>query len=428
VSFELHGPLFTIPKTITDTRNKAMIKLIGKYLYFWGERTRVRIYNYAGNIIRDIKSTDDIGRFWTLHILRLDKNTGEHFFGYGDAASPRCVPAWGTCGAEFEKCLDDATCTMLCPTPRYNCDQANFGAAFYDAKTKLLFIDSLIYGAPIYKYDPDTGYIDDWLAERFYPSCYSAGILPYDDTYFYLLIAVARRPDRSHLYRCRWDTLRYEWKSKTYLKDACELVASNVVVLYHANAMSAPDIKAWLLGSHDGTVYRLGVLEPDGTLTRVNIPGTNAGFLATKYMLGRIENGTGIDIWDITTLKTSPTRVATLPTPYKNAPWSQTSPQDLPLVVLSDDSRYYIYLLKYKGVAPVIQYDPLTRRFRVVDLITGNPVTARVRVWCSDIGYPSYMLPIAITPREITVSDWTSPPPCDKGAVTLGISDVVAEG
>jgi hypothetical protein len=92
-----------------------MIKFIGKYIYFWGEYTKLRIYDFTGNVVRDVKDTYDMSRLWTLHILRLDKSVGEHFFGYGDAQSPRCAPATGTCGAEFEKCTDDATCTMLCP-------------------------------------------------------------------------------------------------------------------------------------------------------------------------------------------------------------------------------------------------------------------------------------------------------------------------
>jgi hypothetical protein len=425
VSFELHGPVFTIPKTTTNTYNKLRLKIIGKYLWMWGEHlspyTGAHIYNFAGNLVRSIKSTIDIGRLWTLHILRLGKDTGEHFFGYGDASSPRCRPASGSCGAEFEKCLDDATCTMMCPGSAYNCDRGNFGAPFYDAKTKLLFIDSIINGAPIYKYDPDTGYIDDWLAEAFYPSCYSVAILPYDETYFYLLIGVARYPDKSHLYRCRWDTLRYEWKSTTYLKDACELVASNLVALYHFDTFSAPEQGGWIVNSHDGTTGTVALLKPDGTLTRLPAEGRAARVFATKYMLRRLDNTPDINIYDLETMS----KITTLSTPYSNTVEASQATADLPFITLTDNSKYYFYLLKYNGAAPLIQYDPSTRKFRVVDLITGNPVTAKVKAWCSSIGYPTGRFPVAITPAEITVSDWTSPPACDNGVVTLAVSDVV---
>jgi hypothetical protein len=425
VSFELYGPVFTRPKTVTNTYNKVRLKIIGKYIWLWAEyiypSTGAYIYDFAGNVVRSVKSSYDLGRLWTLHILRLGKDVGEHFFGYGDADSPRCVPSVGTCGAEFEKCTDDATCTMLCPAPAYNCNQANFGAPFYDAKTKLLFIDSMINGAPIYKYDPDTGYIDDWLAEKFYPNCYSVGILPYDETYFYLLIGVARRPDKSNLYRCKWDTLRYEWKSTTYLKDACELVASNLNVLYHMQCFSVPEQGGWMTNSHDGTTLGSGLIKPDGTMTRPLPDREPTRVFATKYMLARVGNTPDIDIYDLETMS----KVATLSTPYKNTVESVHASQDMPFITLTDDSKYYFYLLKYNGVAPLIQYDPSTRKFRVIDLITKNPVTAKVKVWCSSIGYPTGRFPIAITPTEITVSDWTSPPPCDKGAVTIAISDVV---
>jgi len=427
VSFELYGPVFSLAKTATNTYNKLRLKIIGKYIWLWAEyispSSGIYILDFAGNVVKSVKSSSDAGRLWTLHILRLGKSVGEHFFGYGDASSPRCTPATGTCGAEFEKCLDDGTCSMMCPTPRYNCDQANFAAPFYDAKTKVLFVDSMINGAPIYKYNPDTGYIDDWKAEEFYPNCYSVAILPYDETYFYLLISVARSPDKSNLYRCKWDTLRNAWKSTTYLKDACELVASNLTALYHAQCFSAPELGGWVLDSHDGTTAGIAILRPDGTMTRIT-PGCGMKrVFATKYALCRVENTQGIDIYDITTLS----KVATLSTPYNNTQQShQHAWQDLPFVTLTDNSKYYFYLLKYKGVAPVIQYDPSTRKFRVIDLITGNPVTAKVKVWCSSIGYPSGRFPIAITPSEMTVSDWTSPPACEKGAVTIEISDIVS--
>jgi hypothetical protein len=100
--------------------------------------------------------------------------------------------------------------------------------------------------------------------------------------------------------------------------------------------------------------------------------------------------------------------------------------QRLPFIVLTDNSKYYVYLLKYGNYVPVIQYDPSTRKFRVIDLITGNPITAKVKVWCSSIGYPSGRFPLGITPSEIQVSDWSSPPSCNLGAVTIEISDIVS--
>jgi hypothetical protein len=249
-------------------------------------------------------------------------------------------------------------------------------------------------------------------------------ILPYDETYFYLLVGVARKPDRSHLYRCRWDTLRYEWKSTTYLKDACELVASDLMVLYHFDCFSVPEQGGWMVNSHDGTTGGSALLKPDGTFTRLPTGMAAARLFATKYMLYRGGNVPGIDIYDLGTMS----KITTLSTPYNNPSETPHSTMDLPLVLQTDNSRYYFYLLKYNGVAPIIQYNPATKKFRVIDLVTGEPVTAKVKVWCSSIGYPSGRFPIAIAPSEVTVSDWTSPPPCNRGAVTIAISDVVAAG
>jgi hypothetical protein len=285
----------------------------------------------------------------------------------------------------------------------------------------VLFIDGHCTGPRIYKYDPVNGYIDDWQVDASYQLGAGAGILAYDETYFYLLWQYVGRPGTSNLYRCRWDILRNAWKSTTYLKDVCELIASNIGIGYERNTQTVPEQGGWIVDYlTDGTSYRK-ILKPDGSL--VNLPWTNDGvrIYATKYIIHRGGGVTSMDIYDLTTL--SKVQTITLPYKYSNIP--AFAQQRLPFIVLTDDSKYYVYLLKYGNYAPIIQYDPSTRKFRVIDLITGNPITAKVKIWCSSIGYPSGRFPLAITPTEITVSDWTSPPSCNMGAVTIEISDIV---
>ena len=425
MSLSLHGPIFSVSKTATDTYNQVTIRPIGKYIYFHGERYGIKILDYSGNVISSIKTTDDFSRQWNLNLLRLGQSQGEHFFGYGDGQSPRCVPAVGTCGAELEKCLDDGTCNVMCTSPRYNCDQGNFGAPFYDAKTKLLFIDTHCTGSRIYKYDPVNGYIDDWLVGTGYEVEAGSGILAYDETYFYLIWQYASLPDKADFYRCRWDTLRNAWKSTTYLKDTCELIASGLDIAYGRNTQAIPEQGGWLVDYGSGTAWERKILKPDGTLTSltgIGISNDMVRVYATKYAVHRGSGVTSIDIVDLTTLS----KLQTISLPYKYSNIPAFAQQRLPFIVLTDDSKYYVYLLKYGNYVPIIQYDPSTRKFRVIDLITGIPITAKVKVWCSSIGYPSGRFPLAITPSEITVSDWTSPPACEKGAVTIEISDIVS--
>jgi len=421
MSLSLYGPIFSVSKTTTDSYNEVTIKPIGKYIYFHGQKYGIKILDYVGNVIRSIKATDDFSRLWNLNLLRLNATQGEHFFGYGDGQFPRCSPRLGTCGAEFEKCLDDGTCNVMCPTPRYHCDEGNFGAPFYDAKTKVLFIDGHCTGSRIYKYDPVNGYIDDWQVDASYQECAGAGILAYDETYFYLIWQYGVRPHKANFYRCKWDTLRNAWKSTPYLKDACELLVRDLSVGYDRTTQSAPEQGGWLVDYSDGNVWDERILKPDGTVISLNKNRHIARIYATKYAIHRSSGSTSISILDLTTL--SVVQTITLPYKYSNEPGF--AQQRLPFIVLTDDSKYYIYLLKYGNYVPVIQYDSSIRKFRVIDLITGNPITAKVKVWCSSIGYPSGRFPLGITPREITVSDWTSPQACGGGAVTIEISDII---
>ena len=373
-------------------------------------------------MIRDIKYTDDFSRQWNLNILRLGQQQGEHFFGYGDGQSPRCTPRAGTCGAEFEKCFDDGACNVMCPTPRYHCDEGNFGAPFYDAKLKVLFIDGHCTGAWIYKYSPDTGYIDDWRIDATTPYGAGAGILAYDEKYFYLLWQYRERPHTANLFRCEWDTLRYAWKSTPYLKDTCELIATNLAIGYERNTQAVSEQGGWLVDFIDrGEVSDRRILRPDGTVESLGTDADLVRIYATRYLLARKGRTTTMYILDIISGEV----LQTISLPYKYSDIPAFAQQRLPFIVLTDDSKYYVYLLKYGNYVPVIQYDPSTRKFRVVDLITGNPITARVKVWCSSIGYPSGRFPLAVTPSEIQVSDWSSPPVCDKGVVTIEISDLV---
>jgi hypothetical protein len=423
MSFSLYGPIFAVGKTATDRYNEVTIIPIGRYIYFHGQRAGIKILDYRGNVIRDIKYTDDFARLWNLNLLRLNATQGEHFFGYGDGQLPRCQPRAGTCGAEFEKCLDDGTCTLLCPTPRYHCDEGNFGAPFYDTKTKALFIDGHCTGSRIYKYDPVNGYIDDWMIDGTNPYCGGAGILTYDETYFYLLWQHRERPHTADLYRCRWDTLRNAWKSTPYLKDTCELIARNLAVGYERNTQTMPEQFGWIVDyCEPGEEWDRRILRPDGTVESIGTDVNLIRVYATRYLLAREDHGTIMYILDAVSGEV----LQTINLPRKHSSGANFAQQRPPFIVLTDDSRYYVYLLKYVDFVPVIQYDPSTRKFRVVDLITGNPIPARVKIWCSSIGYPSGRFPLAVTPSEITVSDWTSPPACDKGAVTIEISEILA--
>jgi len=389
--------LFSVSKSDS---NESTVKTIGNYVYFHGSGYGVAIFTRDGRLVQFIKKTNDFARLYALH-LHVG-GVAYHFFGYGDGMSPRCVCPYGTCGAEFEVCIDGGQCQMLCPAPRYSCDDGNFAAPFY--VPPYIYVDGHDTGVRIYKYTP-SGYVDDWLFGQ-YTAYASLGILPYDDNTFY----VAWSPggySSSYVYRCAWDVLTKRWRSTMYMKDSC-LSLGVSAPYYGRGVQSVPELGGWLFGD-------VGVLlRPDGD--RIEL-GFTKRFFMTRYGLDMRVDSSKVHVVDIHTGDVT----QTIELPYPLTPGSSVLQVDLPYLVLTGPDSYNVCVVTYNGVAPAIQYRG--SEYRVVDLLTYRPLRAKVYTWCSEVGYPQRRAPIASSPSTVEVDDWRPIPSCDK-VLTIEIADV----
>jgi hypothetical protein len=388
--------LFSVPKT---DGNETTLKTIGRHIYFHGAGYGVAIFTRDGRLVQFIKKTDDFARLYALHL-----HVGgvvRHFFGYGDGVSPRCVCPYDPCGAEFETCMDSGQCRMLCPAPRYSCNDGNFAAPFYIPP--YIYVDGHDTGTRVYKYALD-GYVDDWQF-GVYTTNSSLGILPYDDNTFYMAWSPGGfKP--SDMYRCTWDVLTRQWRSTKYMKDSCRRIASNKPY-YGRGVQSLPELGGWLFGD-------FGVLlKPDGGMEQL---GFTKRYFMTRYGLNMRAGSTKIGVVDIHTGDV----VKKVELPYPATPGASVLQVDLPYIVLTGDV-YHVCLITYNGVAPAIQYRG--NEYRVVDLLTYKPLRARVKTWCSGVGYPQRRVPVASSPTTVEIDDWKPIPNCDK-TLTIEIADV----
>ena len=392
--------LFSVPKA---DGNETTLKTIGRHIYFHGAGYGVAIFTRDGRLVQFIKKTNDFARLYTLH-LHVGGVT-YHFFGYGDGMSPRCVCPYGTCGAEFEVCTDDGQCSVLCPAPRYSCDDGNFAAPFYIPP--YIYVDGHDTGPRVYKYALDS-YVDSWQFGT-YSLGASLGILPYDDSTFYMAWSPGGYGP-SDVYRCTWDVLTRRWKSTLYMKDSCRRIASNKPY-YGRGVQSLPELGGWLFG--DAAV----LLMPDGRIKQLNF---TKRFFMTRYGLDMRANSSKVRVVDIHTGDAT----QTIELPHPLTPGSSVLQVDLPYLVLTADS-YHICVVTYDGVAPAIQYRTSNGRleYRVVDLLTYKPLRARVKTWCSGVGYPQRRVPVASSPTTVEIDDWKPIPNCDK-TLTIEIADV----
>jgi len=389
--------LFSVPKS---DGNETTLKTIGNYIYFHGAGYGVGIFTRDGRLVRFIKRTNDFARLYSLHLYV--GGVARHFFGYGDGMGPRCVTPYGTCGAEFEVCTDWGQCSMMCPAPRYTCNDGNFAAPFYIPP--YLYVDGHDTGVRIYRYTLD-GYVDDWQFGP-YTTFASLGVLPYDSNVFYVAWSPGEYKS-SQVYLCAWDVLTRRWRSTRYMKDSCRSLGVEAPY-YGRGVQSVPELGGWLFGD-------FGVLlRPDGSKIQV---GFTKRYFMTRYGLDLRANSAEIRVVDIYTGDV----VKKVELPHPVTPGASVLQVDLPYIVLTAPDAYHICLITYNGVAPAIQYRG--NEYRVVDLLTYRPLRAKVYTWCSEVGFPQRRGPIVSSPSTAEIDDWRPMPSCDK-VLTIEIADV----
>jgi len=424
VSFALYGPVKTWSRGTASTGTEMNVHLAGDKLLIYRQDTgRFSLYDLSFNEIALLKSTTDFSRIHYLALHRLGKNP-EFYSGYGDGVSPRCQKPYGTCASELERyTYGSSTTELLCPNE--NCEEGNVHEAFYDAKTGKMIVNTGGNGNKLYLVDPETKMFTKWSARGAgMTTHFGVKAIIYDDNYLYVAIKKLPRNGGSfeiRRYRVDDDFLANfgegsieDYGEQVYYEETSSKEPTDRGVLTFA-----PNKKA--IQIYDIAINRS--YEYDPTTNTFNGPffSYDKRYFG-KYMLRYY--GTGGDVYDVETHTN--VQPISFP-PGQEERCGLASQQTDPIfLVTRDDSNLYVYLLTYNNKAPVIQYDHVNRKIRVVDFITGNPITATLWVWKSRFCYTRDAYPLNIAPQTLSVSDWTSIPSAYKTeCLTFAIKEVL---
>ncbi|MEM1523068.1 MAG: hypothetical protein QXU69_08575, partial [Thermofilaceae archaeon] len=404
-------------KTYT-TQNEVALHLAGdKVLLYLEGLGRFSLCDMSLNEIALINSTTDFSRIYYLAVHRYGK-VPEVYSGYGDGASPRCPKPYGTCASELERYAHGSSSTeLLCPNE--NCEEGNVYAVFYDAKTGKLLVNTGCDGNKLYLVDPNTGTYTKWPARGAASgSHFGISTVIYDDTYLYVLIDAA---NSFEVRRYRVDEF-FEVFGTGAIEDYGERVFYEALPdkgISDRRMLSFAPNKNTIYIGYPGGRYQYDPI--NNTFTEVPFDAAKRYF--GKYTIGGTASSLTIGDLDAMTV----VQTISPPAGQTHELSSYTQQVDPPFFFTYDGENMYAYVLTYNGVAPVIQYDHVNRKIRVVDYLTGNPLNATLWVWRSRFAYPRDAYPLNIAPTTMTVSDWTSIPAALKTeCLTFAIKDVVA--
>ena len=422
MSFALYGPIRTWTKASTST--EMNIHLAGDKVWLYRQDVgRFSLYDLnLANELALLKSTTDFSRIHYFAVHRLGKNP-EFYSGYGDGSSPRCSMPYGSCASELERYTYGASTTeVLCPVE--NCDEGNVYEMYYDAKTGKMLVNTSINGNKLYLVDPETKTFVKWKARGAgWATHTQVRAIIHDDSYLY--VAIKKYPGESgslEIRRYRVDEF-YSVFGTGFIEDYGEQVyyeaTTNRGVSDRHILTFAPTRRTIQIGDITGNGYEY---DPVG-----NVLSSLPVYYQKRYMGNFVLRffSSYLDVYDLSTH----TRVQTInfPAGQSLCPGTDAQQVDPIFVALYDTSNIYIYLLTYNGIAPVLEYDHVNRKIRVVDFITKNPVRAELWVWKSRFCYTRDAYPLNITPETLSVSDWTPVPSAYKTeCLTFAIKSVTS--
>jgi hypothetical protein len=380
-----------------------------KILLYRSSESEHALFDLNWNKVVVLRSDCHVGRGYALNIHRLGKSP-EHYSGGGGLGNTPCPAPYDTCAAELERYVLGATTTeVLCPNE--SCNEGSLGQCIYDSKTKKLICGTMADGNKLYLVDPETKSFVKWPARGAQRNSHrEVQVVAIHNGYVYIVITT---PDLfAKLYRIKVDDF-YDVFGKDSIEDHAEYVM---------------DLGANMPFRETGFVYNKkvylwsGALDLD-KLTITSYSGILKRYLGTKYAI----NFGSRAVVDLDTLASvqAINLPDLLPADYVEAYYI-----DSIFYVGYEESgaNMYVYYITYKGYVPAVDYDPATRKFRVIDLITKSPITAKVRIYWSRFAYPIQSDAPDAEVQELTVSDWTgipSPPAGDQLVANIRIWDVV---
>ena len=333
--------------------------------------------------------------------------------GYGEAHTG------AECGNNGDLWIfyDDETYTHLC-SPYSNTGGGNILNALFDIITGKIYTGGHNVGNRIQRWNFN-GFEDDWLVESGISEAY---IFPVTDDK--LLVVTGAQGVNMKLYIVPFDVLRSHWKETSYLVEHESVTALGALsTIWGTRSNYATFNYAYTGGSTEGGGWNTVRIDRLGNVSYFQQPLHFVMY--GKYLVYSDEANDRIYIFD-----EDFNEVDTIDIDLTNYFVSVGIEIDPPytLYVNRATGAYKVYAFALNGYVPFIEFNPVTNKFRVVDFITGEVITAKVRAIFSKVAGGT-MGPIIADPShytDLTVSDWTSlpAPPSPPAFINLYVYDI----
>ena len=361
---------------------------------------------------------------------KFSTQLGTSFIRFYDKASGKykTIGGWGMAGTGAPcgnngsiYVIDDAGNIDVKCMPYSNTD-GNVGICFYDTKTNYIYCGGDTCGKRIYRLKPDGSYDSDWSAKNMQSVCGTVILIPATETDLYLVESETFRPTNPpHSYHATVDVLD-KWKSTDYIEDAfTELTITSSLPVYMVAdwAVAVVDFDYHLI--RDGEGWRTDDFE---TWYTVPLPSLTA--VLQGVYLGRLV----LLDWDANKIYIcSPGTIytqATISIPDSTLVPGRSFDPPFFISVDTTNRRFKIRALTYNNMVPMIQYDVNAGKVRVVDILTGNPVSGfKIKVYYSRFVYPPNIQPMRFPDFELTPSDYVTlpnPPTADRPVANMWLT------
>jgi len=336
--------------------------------------------------------------------------------GYGEAFEGAECGANGDLWIFFE----DGEYKHFC-SPYGNTTGGNIYDVIFDIVTKKLYSGGHGVGDRIQRWDPLNGFEDDWVVAN---GIRHSFIFPTNIDKIFIVTA-GDSCTNYEVYTASFDILRKNWKETTYLIDHSGVTKLGTLQnLYRGQRAHFASFDFIYINGRDAN---------DNPLTaRIDAKGNISYFqydlkavIYGRYLLTYDEQNNVINIFD-----EDFNSVSTISFDFSTYHLASGAVIDPPFFVQVNKStfNYKVVAFALNGHVPFIEFDPTANKFRVVDFLTGEVITAYVGAIFSKLA-GGMVGPIIAEPSyyvELTVSDWTPlpTPPFQPAFINLYVYDI----
>ncbi len=313
----------------------------------------------------------------------------------------------------------------LC-SPYGNTAGGNLYDVLYDKRMGLFISGGTGAGWYLQRWDPSTWkYKDSWEVADPSNGLWMCHLLYDVDNDYYILVTGGKNTQAPTVkfYKVPSSVLINNWKSTQYLVNA------NGVELLLDTQKNGYTRDTFIFGKNiiealdDNGTHTWYLVDTDKwTLTKLDYAHGLSLISSGEYLLHLNSDTNNIEIYD-----KNQNKIQDISFDFSSYTlvWGIYSDDWITAIVDKSNNNYKLTGLAYNGHIPYINYDPTTGKFRVEDLLTGDPVTATIKyvdspVACGQIGC------IARNWKTLKVSDWTLVPMATKGIINMYIVEIEA--